>query len=163
MGVNFEEVPLDFPEEANIILGHSHFIKTIEDLYEIMVSNVPQAKYGIAFSEASAEKLIRTEGNNEDLIKCAAGNLQKIACGHTFLVVLKDAYPINVLNSIKACQEVCRIYCATANPTRVIVARTEQGGAIIGVVDGYSPDGVEQENNKKVRKEFLREIGYKLI
>ncbi|MBN1756069.1 adenosine-specific kinase [bacterium] len=162
MEPKIEVVNLEFPENTNIILGHSHFIKTIEDMYEIMVTTAPNALFGIAFSEASADRLIRTEGNDPGLITIAADNLRKVACGHSFLILLKKAYPINVLNAVKNCQEVCRIYCATANPTQVVVARTEQGGAVLGVVDGYPPLGTENDDQRKARRAFLREIvGYK--
>lgn len=155
-------VKVNIPEGCNIILGQTHFIKTAEDLYEIIATTVPQAKFGIAFTEASGPCLIRAEGNDEELISICVKNLQDIGAGHVFCILLKDSFPINVLNPIKNCAEVCRIYCATANPLEVVVASTEQGNGIIGVVDGFPPKGVETPEDKKHRKEFLRKIGYKL-
>lgn len=151
-----------FPENANVIIGQSHFIKTVEDMYEIFRTHLPSVKFGIAFSEASGPCLVRREGNDEELIKCAVDNAMRIASGHVFVVVMKDAFPINILNAIKGCQEVATIFCATANPLQVIVAETEQGRGIIGVVDGLSPKGVEGETDVLKRKEFLRKIGYKI-
>ncbi len=155
-------VKLEFPEGCNIILGQSHFIKTVEDLYEAMVSNVPGVKFGLAFCEASGKRLIRFEGNDPDLIEVACKNAERIAAGHTFIIVLKEAFPINVLDAIKNCPEVCRIFCATANPVEVLVAETEQGRGVIGVIDGYPPLGREKEEDKRERKELLRKFGYKL-
>jgi len=155
-------VKINIPDGCNIILGQTHFIKTAEDLYEIVATTVPQAKFGIAFTEASGPCLIRTEGNDDELISACVKNLQEIGAGHVFCISLKNAFPINVLNPIKNCPEVCRIYCATANPVEVIVASTGQGNGILGVIDGFSPKGVESEEDKKYRKEFLRKIGYKL-
>jgi len=149
------------PEGCNLILGHSHFIKTVEDLYEIMVGTVPGAKFGLAFSEASGECLIRTEGNDPELIAAATENARRLAAGHTFVLLLRDAYPINVLNAIKLCPEVCRIFCATANPVEVVLAQTEQGRGILGVVDGFSPKGVEAEHGRAWRHDLLRKLGYK--
>lgn len=160
--MEFKAIKIDIPEGCNLILGQTHFIKTTEDLYEIIVTSVPQVKFGIAFTEASGPCLIRTEGNDEELIDICVKNLQDIGAGHVFCILLKNAYPINILNPIKNCPEVCRIYCATANPLEVLVASTEQGNGIIGVVDGFPPKGVEGEEDKKHRKEFLRKIGYKL-
>lgn len=160
--MEIKSVRIDIPEGCNIILGQTHFIKTAEDLYEIIATTVSQAKFGIAFTEASGPCLIRTEGNDDELISGCVENLQKIGAGHVFCILLKNAFPINVLNPIKNCPEVCRIFCATANPLEVIVASTEQGNGIIGVVDGFSPKGVEGAEDKKNRKEFLRKIGYKL-
>lgn len=155
-------VKINIPDGCNIILGQTHFIKTAEDLYEIVATTVPQAKFGIAFTEASGPCLIRTEGNDDELISTCVKNLQEIGAGHVFCILLKNAFPINVLNPIKNCPEVCRIYCATANPLEVLVASTEQGIGIIGVIDGFPPKGVETVEDKKHRKEFLRKIGYKL-
>jgi len=155
-------IRIDIPEGCNIILGQTHFIKTAEDLYEILVTSVPQAKFGVAFSEASGPCLIRSEGNDRDLIATCIKNLQSLAAGHIFCILLRDAFPINVLNRIKNCQEVCSIHCATANPLEAIVVSTEQGNGIIGVVDGFSPIGVEGTEDRARRKEFLRKIGYKL-
>ncbi len=160
--MEFKSVKIMIPEGCNIILGQTHFIKTAEDLYEIIVSTVPQAKFGIAFTEASGPCLIRTEGNDSELIKGCVKTVQDIGAGHVFCILLKDAYPVNILNPIKNCQEVCRIYCATANPLEALVASTEQGNGIIGVIDGFPPRGVEGTEDKVKRKEFLRTIGYKL-
>ncbi len=160
--MEFRTVKVNIPEGCNIILGQTHFIKTAEDLYEILVTAVPQARFGIAFTEASGPCLIRTEGNDQDLIGGCVTALADIGAGHVFCVLLREAYPVNVLNQIKNCQEVCRIYCATANPLEVLVASTEQGSGIIGVVDGFPPKGVEGSEDKARRKEFLRNIGYKL-
>ena len=159
--MNFSTVKLDIPQDTNIILGQTHFIKTVEDLYEIMVSQIPDSKFGLAFCEASGPCLIRNDGTDLGLVEAATGNMKKIAAGHTFIIIMKDAFPIYVLNAVKSCPEVCRIYCATANPVEVVVAETEQGRGIMGVIDGFSPKGVEQEEAKKDRKEFLRNIGYK--
>jgi adenosine/AMP kinase len=155
-------VKVNIPDGCNIILGQTHFIKTAEDLYEIIATTVPHARFGIAFTEASGPCLIRTEGNDDELISTCVKNLQEIGAGHVFCILLKNAFPINVLNPIKNCPEVCRIYCATANPLEVLVASTEQGNGIIGVIDGFPPKGVETAEDKKNRKEFLRKIGYKL-
>ncbi|MDA8423270.1 MAG: adenosine-specific kinase [Nitrospiraceae bacterium] len=155
-------VRIDIPEDCNVILGQTHFIKTAEDLYEIMVTTVPQAKFGIAFTEASGPCLVRTEGNDSGLIAACVRSLQSIGAGHVFCIFLKNAFPLNVLNQIKNCPEVCRIFCATANPLEVLVASTEQGKGILGVIDGFSPKGVETSVDQKNRKDFLRKIGYKL-
>jgi len=155
-------VKLDIPEGSNIILGQTHFIKTAEDLYEIIATTVPQAKFGIAFTEASGPCLIRTEGNSAELITVCVKNLQELGAGHVFCIILRDAFPINVLNQIKNCPEVCRIFCATANPVEVVTAETSQGSGVLGVIDGLSPKGIERAEDKAHRKEFLRKIGYKL-
>ncbi len=155
-------VKIDIPEGCNVILGQTHFIKTAEDLYEIIATTVPQAKFGVAFTEASGPCLIRTEGNDEGMIASCVRALQSIAAGHVFCIYLKNAFPINVLNQIKNCPEVCRIFCATANPLEVVVASTSQGKGIAGVIDGASPKGVETEEDKAQRRGFLRKIGYKL-
>jgi adenosine/AMP kinase len=155
-------VRVDIPEGCNIILGQTHFIKTAEDLYEIIVTTVPQAKFGIAFTEASGPCLIRTEGNDDGLIRASITTLESIGAGHVFCIYLRNAFPVNVLNPIKNCPEVCRVFCATANPLEVVVASTSQGKGILGVIDGSSPKGVEQQSDKVQRKEFLRKIGYKL-
>jgi adenosine/AMP kinase len=154
-------VGLEIPEGCNIIVGQSHFIKTVEDLYEIMVGTAPQAKFGIAFCEASGDCLIRHEGNDEELRGTAIANAQNISAGHSFVILMREAYPINVLNAIKLCQEVCSVYCATANPVEVILVRTEQGRGIMGVVDGFPPKGVEGDEGISWRKDLLRKIGYK--
>ncbi len=155
-------IKISVPEGCNIILGQTHFIKTTEDLYEAIATTVPQAKFGIAFTEASGPCLIRKEGNDEVLIHACVKNLQDIGAGHVFCILLRDAYPINVLNPIKNCPEVCSIYCATANPVEVVVAKTEQGSGIMGVIDGFPPKDVETPEDRNHRKEFLRKIGYKL-
>lgn len=160
--MDIKTVRLDIPEGCNIIFGQTHFIKTIEDLYEIMATSVPQARYGIAFAEASGPCLIRTEGNDENLVAVSVRNLQETGAGHVFCILMRNAFPINVLNQIKNCPEVCRIFCATANPVEVIIAETSQGKGVLGVVDGFSPKGVERPEDKAHRKEFLRKIGYKL-
>lgn len=160
--MNLKKVKIEIPEGCNIILGQSHFIKTIEDLYEIIATTVSQAKFGIAFSEASGPCLIRTEGNDEELIKTCVTNLQNLQVGHIFCILIKNAYPINILNAIKSCPEVCSIYCATANPLEIITISTEQGNGIVSVIDGYPPKGIEANDDKTKRKEFLRKIGYKL-
>jgi adenosine/AMP kinase len=153
---------LEVPEDCNLILGQTHFIKTAEDLYEIIATTVPQARFGIAFTEASGPCLIRTEGNSDDLVDAAAKNVQAIGAGHVFCILLQGAFPINILNQVKNCSEVCRIFCATANPLEVIIAGTPQGKGVLGVVDGFPPRGVETPEDKTHRKEFLRKIGYKL-
>lgn len=160
--MELKAVRLDIPEGTNIILGQAHFIKSIEDLYEAVVTSVPQAGFGVAFVEASGPCLIRTEGNDNGLIDVCIRNLKAIGAGHVFCIILKDAFPINVLNSLKNCHEVCRVFCATANPLEAIVAETPQGAAVLGVVDGFPPRGVETAEDKAHRKEFLRKIGYKL-
>jgi len=153
---------IEFPEGCNIILGHSHFIKTVEDLYEIMVGSTPNPTFGLAFCEASQERLIRTAGTDDEMINIAKENALKIGAGHTFIIVMKDIFPINVLNAIKGCQEVCRIFCATANPVEIVLVETEQGRGILGVIDGYSPQGVESEKEINERKALLRKFGYKV-
>jgi len=150
------------PEETNVILGQTHFIKSAEDLYEVLVNSVPQIKFGLAFCEASGPCLVRFEGNDENLKKLASQTALEIAAGHFFVIYIKNAYPINVLDAIKQCREVCSIFCATANPVEVIIAETEQGKGILGVVDGFSSKGIESEKGIKERKKFLRKIGYKL-
>jgi uncharacterized protein len=154
-------VRLSIPEGCNIIVGQSHFIKTAEDLYEVMITGCPHSKFGVAFCEASGSCLIRVEGNDDDLKKVAAENAMSVGAGHAFVVLMKDAFPVNVLNAVKASMEVCQIHCATANPLEIIVAETEQGRGILGVVDGFSPKGVETEADVKWRRDFLRRIGYK--
>lgn len=160
--MELKTVKMEIPEGCNIILGQTHFIKTTEDLYEIIATTVPQAKFGIAFSEASGPCLIRTEGNELDLVSICVKNLKEIGAGHVFCVLIRNAFPISVLNQIKNCAEVCRIFCATANPVEAVVATTSLGGGVLGVVDGFSPKGLETHEDKAQRKEFLRKIGYKL-
>jgi uncharacterized protein len=160
---NLEVVKLDIPDGANLVLGHAHFIKTAEDLFEIVAGTVPGAKFGIAFAEASGPCLVRLEGNDAEMRDAARRNVEAVAAGHTFCIVVRNAYPINFLNAIKAsCAEVCTVHCATANPTQAIVARTDQGGAVLGVVDGSPPKGVESDAQRGERNAFLRKIGYKL-
>ena len=159
--MEFIAVRLDVPENANIIFGQSHFIKTVEDLYEAIVNTVPQMKFGIAFNEASGECLTRVEGNDEELQASAVKNAQAVAAGHTFFVVMRDGYPINVLGRIRDLPEVASIFCATANPVEAIVAVTEQGRGVLGVVDGSPPKGVEGDSGREWRHSLLRKIGYK--
>ena len=154
-------VDLLIPEGANLILGHAHFIKTVEDLYEIMITSGLGVEFGLAFSEASGECLIRVEGNDKELMAAAVENAQKLAAGHTFNILLRRAFPINMLNAIKMCQEVCTIHCATANPVQAILAETEMGRGILGVIDGFPPKGVEQEAGRAWRYEILRKLSYK--
>jgi uncharacterized protein len=161
MDAKVSVVALSWQEGANIVVGQSHFIKTVEDLAEIMASSVPGAKYGLAFCEASEPCLIRTEGNDRDLVADAVRCAQAVAAGHAFFLLMKNAYPINVLPQIKSCQEVCHVFCATANPVQVLVGATAQGNGILGVVDGFSPKGVEGEKDKADRREMLRKFGYK--
>ncbi len=156
-------IKIEKPETINFILGQSHFVKTVEDIHETLVCAVPGIKFGLAFNEASAKCLIRWTGTDEAMIELAKQNAQAIGAGHAFIIFLGEGFfPINVLNAIKMVPEVCRIYCATANPTEVIVAATEQGRGILGVVDGFAPKGVEGEEDIAWRTGFLRQIGYKL-
>ena len=159
--MEIKNVRLSFPENCNIIVGQSHFIKTVEDLYEAITTGCAHCKFGIAFCEASGPCLIRVEGNDEELKRISAENAAILGTGHAFVILLKEAFPINVLNAIKACSEVCHIFCATANPLEAIVAETDQGRGILGVIDGFSPKGIENEGDAKARREFLRNIGYK--
>jgi uncharacterized protein len=159
--LEIKSVRMDFPAEANIIVGQSHFIKTVEDLYEVMATTVPQAKFGLAFNESSGACLTRSEGNDDALRDTAVRNAQSLACGHTFVLVLAGAYPINVLNAIRSVPEVCSIFCATANPVEIIVAESEQGRGVLGVIDGSSPKGVEGQEDIAWRHDLLRNIGYK--
>ena len=154
-------VRLEIPDGSNIIVGTSHFIKTVEDIYEAIVNTVPQMKFGIAFNEASGACLIRVDGNDDQLKSVAVQNAQAVGAGHTFYVVMRDGFPINVLGRIKDVPEVCGIHCATANPVEVIVAETDQGRGILGVIDGSSPKGVEDVAGREWRHGFLRKIGYK--
>jgi adenosine/AMP kinase len=160
--LELKTVKVEVPEGCNVVLGMAHFIKTVEDLYEALVNAVPNAKFGIGFCESSGPCLVRHEGNDEDLRQKAAKKALEISCGHSFIIFLKNAYPINVLDKIKNVPEVCTIYAATANSLEVIIAQTEQGKGIIGVVDGFSSKGIETEKDIKTRKDFLRKIGYKL-
>jgi adenosine/AMP kinase len=156
-------VDIEKPETVNFVLGQSHFIKTVEDIHEAMITAVPGIKFGLAFCEASEPALVRTAGNDEGLIKLACENALALSAGHSFILFLGEGfYPINILNTLKMIPEVCRIFCATANPTQVVVAETEQGRGILGVIDGFTPKGVEGPEDVAHRKEFLRLIGYKL-
>ena len=155
-------VGMELPEGTNIIVGQAHFIKTVEDLYEAIVGTVPGAQFGLAFNESSGPCLVRSEGNDEGLRQAAIRNAQAIGAGHVFVVLLRNAYPINLLSRIRELPEVCSIYCATANPVEIVVAQGEQGRGVLGVIDGSSPKGVETPADIAARKEFLRKIGYKL-
>jgi adenosine/AMP kinase len=159
--MELKSVSVSFPESANVIIGQTHFIKSVEDLYEAIVGTVPGVKFGIAFCEASGPCLVRVEGNDDKLRKLAAENALRIGAGHTFIVILENAYPINVLNRIKEIQEVCTIFCATSNPVDVIIAENECGRGVMGVIDGEKPKGVETAEDAEDRKTFLRKIGYK--
>jgi len=155
-------VKINKPADVNIILGQSHFIKTVEDIYELLVNNVPGIKFGLAFVESSGACKVRCEGNDPVLKQLASENMIAMGAGHSFLILIKDAYPINVLNGVKNIPEVCSIYCASANPVEVIIAQSEMGCGILGVIDGVRPKGLENEEDKKWRHDFLRNIGYKL-
>ncbi|HDZ76662.1 MAG TPA: adenosine monophosphate-protein transferase [Candidatus Omnitrophica bacterium] len=160
--LEFKSVKIKKSDDLNFILGQAHFIKTVEDIYEVLVTKVPGIKFGMSFCEASGKCLIRSEGTDEELKRLAIENAKAIGAGHSFIIFLKDCYPINVLNAIKNIEEVCSIYCASANPTEVIIAETEQGRGIMGVIDGFSPRGEEKEKDVVWRKDLLRKIGYKL-
>ncbi|MDD4939002.1 MAG: adenosine-specific kinase [Candidatus Omnitrophica bacterium] len=160
--MEFKSVKIKKPEEVNIILGQSHFIKTVEDLYEALVSSVPGIKFGLAFAESSGACRIRSEGNEPELKKLAEENCLEIGAGHSFIILLKNAFPLNVLSAVKIIPEVCAIYCATANPVEVVIAETDSGRGILGVIDGAKPKGIEAAQDIAWRKDFLRKIGYKL-
>jgi len=160
--LEFKSVKIKKPDDVNLILGQSHFIKTVEDLFETLMNSVPGIKFGLAFVESSGACKVRSEGNDPDLIELAQNNALEIGAGHSFIVLIKNAFPINVLNAIKAIPEVCTIYCASANPTQVIIAETEMGRGILGVIDGAKPKGIESGEDIAWRKDFLRKIGYKL-
>ncbi|HZW55436.1 MAG TPA: adenosine-specific kinase [Nitrososphaerales archaeon] len=153
---------IDVPDGVNVIVGQAHFIKTAEDIYEALVNSVPGIKFGFAFCESSGPRLVRHEGTDEELRKLASKNAYSVGAGHSFIIYISGSYPINVLNAIKTIPEVCNIYCASANPVELIVAQTDQGRGIIGVVDGGSPNGIESEKDVAERRSFLRKIGYKL-
>ena len=159
--MELKTVKVKNPEELNIIIGQSHFVKTVEDIYEAMVSTVPGAKFGLAFCEASMKRHVRVEGTDDDFKALATENALAIGAGHSFFIVMRDAFPINFLNAIQNVPEVCCIFCATANPVEVVIAETEGGRGILGVIDGGTPTGVEDEESKAWRKDFLRQIGYK--
>ncbi|MEJ5328135.1 MAG: adenosine-specific kinase [Candidatus Bathyarchaeia archaeon] len=160
--IEFKVVKITPPKDCNVILGMAHFIKTVEDLYEALVNSVPNIKFGIGFCESSGPCLVRHEGNDEELRRLAAEKAFEIACGHSFVIYLRNAYPINVLDKIRKVPEVCTIFAASANPLEVIIAETAQGRGVIGVIDGLKSQGIETDANIKERKEFLRKIGYKL-
>jgi uncharacterized protein len=159
--LDLEAVRMEIPADANIIIGQTHFIKTAEDMYEAVVNTVPQAKFGLAFNEASGPCLTRAEGNDDDLRNAAVRNAQALAAGHVFVLIVRNAYPINLLNTLQNVPEVCSIFCATANPVEVIIAKSAQGRGVLGVIDGTSPKGVEGPADVISRKELLRKIGYK--
>ena len=160
--MDLKTVKIDKPDEVNLILGQSHFIKTVEDLHEALINTVPGIKFGLAFCEASGPCLIRYSGTDPELTELAKKNANNISAGHSFIIFLKDTYPINILNTVKTVPEVCRIFCATANPVEVVVTESEQGRGILGVIDGYSSKGIETEKDIEDRKQLLRKIGYKL-
>lgn len=155
-------VPVDLPDGVNLIFGQSHFIKTVEDLYEALVGSSPSLKFGLAFCEASGPRLIRKAGNLPELVGLAVEYAQAIGAGHSFIILLRDGFPVNVLNQVKTVPEVCHIFCATANPVQVLVAETELGRGVLGVIDGQAPLGVETETDERDRRQLLRDIGYKL-
>jgi len=159
--LEIKTVAMKFPTDANIIIGQSHFIKTVEDLYEAVCTTVPHAKFGLAFNESSGACLTRADGNDASLRDMAIRNAQDLGCGHIFVLLIQDAYPINVLNAIRSVPEVCSIFCATANPLEIVVAQSEQGRGVMGVIDGSSPKGVEGQEDIAWRHDLLRKIGYK--
>jgi hypothetical protein len=159
--IDLESVAMEMPAEANIIIGQSHFIKTVEDIYEAVVTTAPHAKFGLAFDESSGECLIRSDGNDPTLREVAIRNAKALAAGHVFVLMIRNAYPINLLNALRNVPEVCSIFCATANPVEVILARSQQGKGVLGVIDGSSPKGIEGEAEVAWRHDLLRKIGYK--
>ena len=159
--MKMEVVQMIVPEDSNIIVGRTHFIKSVEDIAEAVLNSVPNVKFGLSFCEASGPRLIRYDGNDDELIKAAIENARKSGAGHTFYLLIRNAFPINLLRDLRSVPEVVEILCATANPTQLIIAETDQGRGILGVIDGQSPLGVETEEDKNKRKEFLRKIGYK--
>ena len=159
--MELKTVKVDKPDDLNVIIGQSHFIKTVEDLYEVLVGAMPGIKFGIAFCESSGKCLVRVEGNDEGLKKLAADNALKIGAGHSFIIIMKDAFPINVLKAVQHVPEICTIFCATANPVELVIAETPQGRGILGVIDGEKPKGIEGSEDISWRKDFLRKIGYK--
>jgi hypothetical protein len=160
--MNLSVMSIEKPPEMNFILGHAHFIKTVDDIYEAIVQTNPGMKFGVAFCEASGPCLVRSAGNDEALVKLARSNALAISAGHTFIIVMDKGFPVNILNAVKMVTEVCRVHCATANPTQLIIAETEQGRGILGVIDGSATKGVESADDVHTRREFLRKIGYKL-
>jgi hypothetical protein len=159
--MEFKTVTIENPDSLNMILGHSHFIKTVEDIFEAMVNGVSRARFGIAFCEASDKCLVRYTGTDDELIELSKKNAYRLSAGHSFIVFMKDMFPVNVLNAIKNVPEVCRIFCATANPVEVVIAETDQGRGIMGVIDGFASKGIETEKDIEARKNLLRAIGYK--
>lgn len=159
--MEIKTITIENPDGLNMILGQSHFIKTVEDIYEIMVTTVPMAKFALAFCEASDKCLVRHAGTDDELLELAKKNAFNLSAGHSFIIFMKDMFPINVLNAIKSVPEVCRIFCATANPVEVIVAETDLGRGILGVIDGFKSKEIENEEDVRIRKDFLRKIGYK--
>ncbi len=159
--VEIKSVEIEIPKDANVILGQTHFIKSVEDLYETLVESSPSLKFGLAFCEASGKRLVRSEGNDDELREAAEKEAMKIGCGHAFIVFLRNGYPINVLNRLKNVGEVCTIFVATANPLQAIIAENNRGRGVLGVIDGETPAGIEDKEERKARREFLRKIGYK--
>ena len=159
--MEIKTVKIENPNDLNLILGQSHFIKTVEDIHEAMVNTVPMAKFGVAFCEASEKCLVRYSGTDDELVELARKNAFNLSAGHSFIVFMQDMFPVNVLNAIRHVPEVCRIFCATANPVQVVIAETEQGRGILGVIDGFASKGIEAEGDIQWRKDFLRQIGYK--
>ena len=159
--IDLVAVRMEIPEGANIVVGQSHFIKTVEDLYEAVATTAPQARFGFAFNESSGACLIRSDGNDKTLCEAAIRNAQALGAGHVFVLLLENAYPISIMNAIRSIPEVCSIFCATANPVEVVLAKSEQGRGVLGVIDGSSPKGVEDESGVKWRHELLRNFGYK--
>ena len=162
MSVKIEVIDIEVPKDTNVIIGQAHFIKTTEDIYEALITGVPSIKFGLAFCEASGDRLVRVEGNDNELKELATKTALKIGAGHVFVVYLKNAWPINVLNALKNVSEVVTLYCATANPVQALIVETNQGRGLIGIVDGFKPVGVETDDKVKARRKFLRQIGYKL-
>ena len=161
MDIKIEVIDICKPDDVNVIIGQAHFIKAVEDIYEVLISSVPGIKFGTAFCEASGKCLIRVEGNDEKLREISADNASRVASGHVFIIALRQAYPINVLNAVKNIPEVCRVFCASANPLQVLVGVSKQGRGVVGVIDGFPPKGVEEESDIAWRKNLLRDIGYK--
>jgi uncharacterized protein len=160
--MELKTVSIEKSADMNFVLGQSHFIKTVEDLYEAIVQTAPQMKFGIGFCESSGPALVRFAGNDSKLIELAQKNALSLSCGHAFIIFMEGGFPINILNTVKSVPEVCRVFCATANPVEVIVAESEQGRGIMGVIDGVKPRGIETETDIQLRKDFLRRTGYKL-
>jgi adenosine/AMP kinase len=160
--MDISTVDVDSPDDVNVILGQSHFIKTVEDLHETLVGSAPGLRFGVAFNEASGPRLVRRSGNDAELVDLAIRSAQAIAAGHVFVITLRDGFPINVLNAVKSVPEVCRVFCATANPLQVVIGETDRGRAVLGVVDGEPPLGVEADADEAERKDLLRRFGYKL-